>query len=844
MKRTHINNNYAILIFLAAGIFTFLAPLPSNGAVCGNGQVETGEECDDGNLIDGDGCSSACLISFDMEVSSTPLFTYPGERPRAMEGVDLNNDGLEDLLVATLREGGPVPPGAEFALYTYLRQSDGGLVQKGRYLVGTNTNWLDTGNLNGDHFVDVVTVDLDTDEMHIFFGNGDGTMILANIFIPGDRPWMIDIGDINKDGYEDLIMPTRFSPYAFIIYYGDGSGQFAPAHKISTGGAVMAAKVADLDGDGYNDLVLGSNSSATGGASLLTYFGSTTGPAFGQTLTEIDGNAGVETLDLNLDGHLDIVTSGGPYLRSYINQGDGLFLVGNSVDTGMWGYRIDKGDLNNDGVGDITVRSRYDHAMRTYLGDGAGWFMPAYLYTVSSSSQPGMGLIFDVDMDGVDDLLVSVMDDYLVLPVFNNSYYQWPFCGDGRIGKNENCDDANKVNGDGCSSVCRIEVSGDSDLDGLTDNEETVIHGTDPLAPDTDDDCVLDGDEVAAGDNPLDPSDQEGCRVLAVPPTGTWHMLVTLVKAPETEKWDVRLESPRFEQLIKNSIKKVGSVAQAPVKAGDTVIVSIESDSGRTLYSDSDFARVRMIDAYHYRIDFETLPLGEADWDFSDLSVLIEFVPQTPAVGIHKNSLDEFEAMGVISDNTDTTIELDFDGYLALTMPAGNLSAPTGVILTAGLPEYYEEVAPLDVQLLSEYNKVLLLNGQETLPGEPAEITMAYPDDDNDGYIDGTPVLESEVVIYRYDDDTGSWTPLETTVYPDANLAVGKTSHLSLFAVGAAPSRTIAPTQELDGHANDGGFGCSLSSGGNNGSGLQLLISLAMVGLFFGIIRRRNRKTG
>jgi cysteine-rich repeat protein len=31
-------------------------------ATCGNGNLETGEECDDSNLIDGDGCSKACKI--------------------------------------------------------------------------------------------------------------------------------------------------------------------------------------------------------------------------------------------------------------------------------------------------------------------------------------------------------------------------------------------------------------------------------------------------------------------------------------------------------------------------------------------------------------------------------------------------------------------------------------------------------------------------------------------------------------------------------------------------------------------------------------------------------------
>ena len=45
-------------------------------AVCGNGILETGEECDDGNLVDGDGCSQTCHRSLRHE---GPL-NYPAPR--------------------------------------------------------------------------------------------------------------------------------------------------------------------------------------------------------------------------------------------------------------------------------------------------------------------------------------------------------------------------------------------------------------------------------------------------------------------------------------------------------------------------------------------------------------------------------------------------------------------------------------------------------------------------------------------------------------------------------------------------------------------------------------------
>lgn len=54
------------------------------GAVCGNGKVETGEQCDDGNMVAGDGCSATCQtevatptvsMSIDKQSITTELMT-------------------------------------------------------------------------------------------------------------------------------------------------------------------------------------------------------------------------------------------------------------------------------------------------------------------------------------------------------------------------------------------------------------------------------------------------------------------------------------------------------------------------------------------------------------------------------------------------------------------------------------------------------------------------------------------------------------------------------------------------------------------------------------------------
>lgn len=57
----------------------------------------------------------------------------------------------------------------------------------------------------------------------------------------------------------------------------------------------------------------------------------------------------------------------------------------------------------------------------------------------------------------------------------------------------------------GCAAP--VEMSFDEDVDGLLTIDEIEIYGTDPLNPDTDGDGHLDGAEVLAGTDPLDPTD-------------------------------------------------------------------------------------------------------------------------------------------------------------------------------------------------------------------------------------------------------------------------------------------------------------------------------------------------
>ena len=61
-------------------------------------------------------------------------------------------------------------------------------------------------------------------------------------------------------------------------------------------------------------------------------------------------------------------------------------------------------------------------------------------------------------------------------------------------------------NGDGLGDACdQSLVPADFDGDGLSNDDETYVWGTDPLLADTDSDGYGDGDELAAGTDPFDP---------------------------------------------------------------------------------------------------------------------------------------------------------------------------------------------------------------------------------------------------------------------------------------------------------------------------------------------------
>jgi hypothetical protein len=117
------------------------------------------------------------------------------------------------------------------------------------------------GDVNGDGIADIIDTDLDeggvNESIYITLANADGTFRDRKQLARPRKaafPAQVRVSDLDGDGRADLVV-SDFQTSHLYFYRGNGAGDFEEGVAIDAGGPVNAFDIGDVNGDGYPDLV-------------------------------------------------------------------------------------------------------------------------------------------------------------------------------------------------------------------------------------------------------------------------------------------------------------------------------------------------------------------------------------------------------------------------------------------------------------------------------------------------------------------------------------------------------------------------------------------------------------
>ena len=308
-----------------------------------------------------------------MRVATEEMF--PGGLPTAQHPSrllldDFNGDGVTDAYIADTGMDAPPWPGNPNTLL--LSQPDGSMTDASGRLPqhSDQTHRAAKADVDQDGDVDIYVVNLGQVGNYLLENDGAGYFSINNDALPDEatnntKNWYTTagFGDLNNDGYPDLIGgqgdPNKLSH----IYWNDGSGKFGttptelPITPLGVNQLALDVDVVDIDEDGWLDIVMVYTTNEYTARYIQVLINNGTGQFKDQTDLRLSllpsGNwiRFVEFFDINNDGHLDFLAAqiqGGPLL--FINDGGGNF---NSRDLNFDLFEFAIADFNEDGWLDL-----------------------------------------------------------------------------------------------------------------------------------------------------------------------------------------------------------------------------------------------------------------------------------------------------------------------------------------------------------------------------------------------------------------------------------------------------------------------------------------------------------
>ncbi len=362
-----------------------------------------GDDCLDIAVAPYYGDSLSILLGNCDGTFQTPV-TYGGlDSALSLFAIDLENDGFPDLAVIDVHR----------TKVTIFKNIGNAFQLDTSYSVGLRLSSIWCADINNDGYTDIIIADYyGTSPLTILFNNGYGVFSTRRQIQLISQAVSIIADDFNNDEIPDIAAVGYSSQpqSALGILINNGHGQFSDTTKFISNG-YYTLRAGDINGDGFDDIVAASIMD-----SLAIYLNNGNGSF--QLSTELP--AGMESRSIAIDdlngdesNDLTIVEHYNSHITTYLNNGNGSFAVTDTYFVPAHPRWVSGGDFNLDGHIDMAVASNDGKAVSVLNNDGTGKFIMPSLYDFPVN--PTRVYCANLDGNRLSDLVVKTSNNLLAL---------------------------------------------------------------------------------------------------------------------------------------------------------------------------------------------------------------------------------------------------------------------------------------------------------------------------------------------------------------------------------------------------------------------------------------------
>lgn len=329
--------------------------------------------------------------------NSIPIEPSTQIDPRSATVVDLDGDGLEDILVCA------------YDLVWYRNLGDGQFSRQ-RLITGMEGSMVTQvmmADCDGDGLKDVVFHSYTHDYFgwcrNLGSGQFGGPQLIPLNGHSTLSSW--DLGDTDGDGRPDLVL---VNDYSFVTLFNTSNGWEQMQHNVVGPGGFINVELADVDGDGDQDALIVQvlEPGLQIGIKVATNDGSGSFTVTQEVPVDPPLFMRVLAIDLDQDDALDIVAFAAPAdssVHHFMNDGTGTFTYAGAIPGLFTPYRLLAHDMDDDGRVDLIGSYRNISWHRNL---GGGQFDPGImLFDTPEHAQAGG--IADLDQDGAVDIVTT-----------------------------------------------------------------------------------------------------------------------------------------------------------------------------------------------------------------------------------------------------------------------------------------------------------------------------------------------------------------------------------------------------------------------------------------------------